>query len=104
MDAWDDGEMDEQSDRQIGGWMPGCLDGPWVGRWVEWPEKELREDQDVCVAIHAGPAPPHTFPLEGGTWHPHPKPHSIPFVRDCCSHLGLPVPTWGSPRGTFSFS
>lgn len=34
-DAWDTEERDGQSDRQIGGWMPGCLDGAWVGRWVE---------------------------------------------------------------------
>lgn len=29
MDAWDNGEMGEQSDRQIGGWTRGCLEHGW---------------------------------------------------------------------------
>lgn len=29
VDAWDNGEMDEQSDRWIGGWTHECLEHGW---------------------------------------------------------------------------
>lgn len=63
------------------------MPGAWVaGGWNDQGKNYMKTRTSVYQSTLS--LPPDTFSLEGGTWHPHLKPHYIPFVRDCCSPQG----------------